>query len=464
MPVVALAVCGLLGCGGQRTAGDVGTGPDLEAGSDDGRPSGDGSVGGPLAVDGSASYCTSASDRQGCACAAGTPPRACASSADSGCVVGHQACLGNSEGAAWGPCTGDAGGCGSPEAGPRPDAGPSTVYASGCAPLSVGDEHACAITPSGGLKCWGNNISGQLGIGGNPNLGYNTANDVVGLTSGVACVAAGGAQTCALTKAGSVKCWGDPWNDGSLSGWGGTPVDVPGLSSGAIGLASGVFDTCALLADGGVQCWGGGGDAEFGTNTMYRSSPQTIAGVPTGVVAVQMSDGFGCVLTRGGAVECWGGNTFGELGNGTTFSSVVPVPVTGLGSGIASIWANGGTAACAVLTGGSLKCWGSGPAPGGAAPVDVTGLPGPVRSASVGAEKACVLLTDGSVLCWPDGVWPSGVGDGGASGPATPVSGLPPAQFVAINQAGKCALAGGKVYCWSSWSSQSNTPIEIAGF
>jgi alpha-tubulin suppressor-like RCC1 family protein len=347
------------------------------------------------------------------------------------------------------------------------DAGSSYVYVytGACAPLSVGTQHACGITPSGGVKCWGDDASGQRGYGNKPLPGDNIANDVVGLTSGVACVAAGGGQTCALTKAGAVKCWGDPWNGATgQSAWGYTPVDVPGLSSGVIGLASGMFDTCALLADGGVQCWGGGADAEFGTNTMYGLPPQTITGVPSGAVSVQMSDGFGCVLTNSGAVDCWGGNTYGELGNGSTFPSVPPVPVTGLGSGITSIWANGGVAACAVVTGGSLKCWGDGPTPGGLLPVAVT-LPGPVRSVSAGAETACALLTDGSVYCWPDTTWPSTSSDGGPSGPPTRVSGLPPAQFIAVNPGGKCALAGGKVYCWSAWwTSQSSTVVEVTGF
>ncbi|MFT3916800.1 MAG: hypothetical protein QM704_22780 [Anaeromyxobacteraceae bacterium] len=41
---------------------------------------------------------------------------------------------------------------------------PSTVSAAGGATdLATGDDHACAILPSGALRCWGDNSSGQLG-------------------------------------------------------------------------------------------------------------------------------------------------------------------------------------------------------------------------------------------------------------------------------------------------------------
>lgn len=95
--------------------------------------------------------------------------------------------------------------------------------------VAAGEYHTCAVTTAGGLKCWGRDNYGQLG-NDTATVNQPTPVDVLGLTSGVARVAAGANHTCAVTTAGGLKCWGyDVYgqlgNDAALTNQP-TPVDV----------------------------------------------------------------------------------------------------------------------------------------------------------------------------------------------------------------------------------------------
>jgi|GEM_PF-944741 len=332
---------------------------------------------------------------------------------------------------------------------------------SGMQAISAGYYHTCALTTAGGVKCWGYNYYGQLGD--NTTNTIPTPVDVVGLSSGVETISAGGFHTCALTTAGGVKCWGENGygqlgDNSTTDKW--TPVDVAGLTSGVAAIAGGDYHTCALTTAGGVKCWGGNWNGELGDNsTTNRSTPVDVSGLTSGVAAISAGEYHTCALTTTGGVKCWGYNYYGQLGdNNSPNDSWTPVDVVGLSSGVTAI-SVGGYHTCALTTAGGLKCWGwNGNGQIGDnttndryTPVDVVGLTSGVAAVSAGDEHSCALTTSSGVKCW--GYNSNGqIGDNTTTDRWTPVdvAGLT-SGGAAISAGGlhTCALtAAGGVKCW----------------
>jgi alpha-tubulin suppressor-like RCC1 family protein len=73
-----------------------------------------------------------------------------------------------------------------------------------------GGEHACAVDSRGRVHCWGDDGAGQLGRLAVADRSHGAA-VVAGVDDAVS-VALGDTHSCALTKDGSVYCWGGPRN------------------------------------------------------------------------------------------------------------------------------------------------------------------------------------------------------------------------------------------------------------
>ena len=83
-----------------------------------------------------------------------------------------------------------------------------------------------------------------------------------------------------------------------------------------------------------------------------------MSGIGT-AVAVGVGYDYACALLSGGTVECWGFNAGGELGTPTIapgIESDMPVPVAGITD--ATAIGVGEESACAVLSDGKVQCWG----------------------------------------------------------------------------------------------------------
>ncbi len=306
-----------------------------------------------------------------------------------------------------------------------------TGLASGVAAISVGLDHTCALTTAGGVKCWGRNLNGELGDGTTVNSA--TPLDVVGLTTGVAAISAGHDHACALTAAGGVKCWGKntygELGNGTVSSGGcyciTAPVQVSGLISGAAAVSAGGARTCALTTAGGAKCWG---SAPTGDGTYTgQTTPTDVSGLASGVAAVSAGGSQACALTVAGGVKCWGDNGTGEVGDGTLTTRTAPVDVSGLTSGVVTLSA-GGAHTCVVTASGGVKCWGrndfgqlgDGTSAVRTMPVDVSGLISGAASVSAGDAHTCALTTAGGVRCWGYNGF-GGLGDGTQTHRLTPV-------------------------------------------
>jgi alpha-tubulin suppressor-like RCC1 family protein len=275
--------------------------------------------------------------------------------------------------------------------------------------VAAGRSHTCAVRANGTVSCWGNNDSGQLGIGGDARL---VPVAVPNLTNVVA-VAAGEAHSCALLANGTAKCWG--LNSSGELGNGtftnsAAPVTVTGLTNAvaiAAGGTLGSSHTCALIADGTARCWGAGGSGQLGTGTTLSSSvPVAVSGLSK-AVSIAVGETHSCAAVAVGGTFCWGFNGSGQLGNNTTTSRTLP-GLVGLDNTIAV--AGGNSHTCAIRNDGTAWCWGANllgqlginSTTSHADPRQVVNLVTPVVAIAGGFGHSCAVLADGTARCWGD--------------------------------------------------------------
>lgn len=200
--------------------------------------------------------------------------------------------------------------------------------------VEAGGNHTCftIVQRSGETRgsCWGNNSSGQLGIGTTSNV-YDTGHYFFDGAFASYELALGEFHTC-LSVNGSVFCWGKnstgQLGDGSLVNKYNARLDQPMLA-GAASIVAGDSHTCALMNDSSMKCWGANTDGQIGDGTTsMRVFPTSVNGTEN-AQSIDAGGSHTCAILNTGAVKCWGDNWQGQLGNGTTIRSLVPGYVSG---------------------------------------------------------------------------------------------------------------------------------------
>lgn len=253
--------------------------------------------------------------------------------------------------------------------------------------LSVGFNHACAVSSKDQIKCWGQNeykestppanlknitelslgmnnscaiadntvVCWGLELAGSLDVPVNLINPRK-LTSGLW-------HHCVQTDEG-MKCWGNPYKEF-------VQPDDPNIKD----IVSGGMYNCALVAEG-VKCWN-----EKGKTALVENS--------LGATKISIGSFMACATTPTTGVLCW------KLSDAPVLKPLLSFVPSG---GIANIenLSAGNASTCAYGDNGKLKCWGANFDEALNVPAEI---PGPLSQLSLGAHKTCAIK-DRVLSCW----------------------------------------------------------------
>lgn len=376
----------------------------------------------------------------------------------------------------------------------------SSAPAAGAAEATVigtvvsGFHHTCVVMSNNTAQCWGYNSQEQVGqsTGGGD---VTTPTQVLNLTN-VVSVASGDNHTCALKLNGTVECWGlngfGQLGRGTTDG-GATPQPVKLAGGATLGgiteITAGSFFSCALQNTGKVFCWGenqlsqtgsapilpnpGAGIVgdPFATVQEYEDDPTVVPPAPpaqivkmrnypiklspvevTGVssaISIEAGSFHACAVLTTGTVSCWGDNGSGQLGTGSVLNPASSLTLVG---------------ADEFRTGGIVPA------------VAVPDL-GRVLGVTAGFAHTCARTTGGDVFCW-GGNNRGQLGTGDTSVQFAPAKVAKPAGFEGVRSIGAgyfgtCAVtAVNEVFCWGSnehgqlgnnTTTDSAAPVKVLG-
>jgi alpha-tubulin suppressor-like RCC1 family protein len=344
--------------------------------------------------------------------------------------------------------------------------------------LAAGGETACGVLVDGGMKCWGEGTSGQLG---NDTTSSSNVPVAVGHGETWKSVAVGFDFACGIESNNGLYCWGA----NAMGQLGATtpemfessPVMVASGSDAWLAVAGGAAHTCAIDSTSALWCAGLDGGQLGSADGGSRTTPVQVSGTSIQIaVGGDITGGYGetaCSIDDHKAVSCWGFNGFGAVGDGTTIDRDVPTSIMVGSGGVESISVSDHV--CAIDITSNLYCWGYNEEGGvgdstmtdRASPVNITGLWSSVAT----SRHTCAIPLAGDTECW--GYNPVGeTGQTGGPNTLSPADTSHGYTSIGVGDAHSCGIASGQVMCWGDSTfgelgtegmSGGPTPVTVTG-
>lgn len=277
---------------------------------------------------------------------------------------------------------------------------------------SSGDWSSAGITTSGNLSVWGNNSSGQLGLG--DTNGRSTPTQVGALTWKQVCFSGDSHGTYALAIRSDGSLWG--WGDNSAGNLANgtltstsSPVQAGSRTDWKIVCAG--YDFALAIANDG-SLWG------WGTQSVIYTSATAIASTPVqigsntnwkSISAGGSSTGFALAISYDNTLWGWGSNYSGQLGAGTVVSLSSLTQLGSAGFWKSAVCSTVGHHVVAVSVSGALYTWGLnnvGQLGNGDSLLNIVSTPVQIGSLTnwmtpvAGGYSSGAIKTDGSAWGW----------------------------------------------------------------
>ncbi len=219
--------------------------------------------------------------------------------------------------------------------------------------ITVGFQHACALTYQGVPYCWGFNGYSEVGEG---STGLANSLVIADSLDTYLSISAGAYHTCGITTNNKIKCWGRNHNYETVPGNNSTttystPQFIDSGTNYQFILASQISGkpVFAITSSGDLRTWGG--------------ANANITSLDPGVNYTQVSSNGSshCAITSVGVVRCWGSNLSGELArtSGSSASLSIPANISDSATAYSEVSVGENHVCGKALATGFFKCWGA---------------------------------------------------------------------------------------------------------